>query len=120
MSFLLLQEACKKKKNLKDVKFIKWDELPVGDYKVDLFKLTESNYGLKIQVIFLLDGEKRYVSLPDRFSEKLNQDSQIDELNQHQYTMKFFGKDTSWYKFITLDFVQMGKLVYFFSFVFLN
>lgn len=107
MSFELLLEACKKKK-AKDVKLIKWDDLAVGDYEVESFRLIESSYGLKLQVVFVLDGERRYVSLPDRFTAELNQESQIEELNQHHYLMKFLGKERSWYGFITLDFVQLG------------
>lgn len=106
----LLQSACIPKKYNATAKFLKWDDAPLGRHPIHHFKLSQNNYGLKLYVY--LKNMPNYIILPDRFTMKINQDSQIEALNLLDLTMIFAGKDKSHFNFLKIEIVE-GNLIYF-------
>lgn len=67
----------------------KFDDLAIGEYIPKLFKLADTNYGLKIYVSI----DDFWIMLPTRYSDKINSDEQIRELNNTKFKMIYSGKD---------------------------
>lgn len=95
-----LNSACQRKKA------IKFDDLPLGDYKVKEFKFVSTKFGQRITVIF---GDF-FVWLPPRFINEVKSDEQLIILNEkaakNNFYMKYDGKDLSNAGFVMLSFYE--------------
>lgn len=109
----ILRKAIKARKNVaSSIKQIKWDDLPIGNYRVHYMKLTDTNFGPKIHVY--LKDKPNYVILPPRVPDKVNQEEMIEELNSHDNLwMKWTGKDKNYFNFLQLDFYRGTYFFYF-------
>lgn len=81
-----------------------FDQLTPGTYKIDKFALVETRFGLKLQAI----TDKFFIYLPSRFSNKINEQAQIDELNANRCLMIYKGKNENGVK---LEFKQYDNNV---------
>lgn len=97
----LLTKACKPKERQENYK--KFDDMSTGCYKVKKFELKETEYGPKLQVFI----ENFFVYLPPRFTELINSQQLIDELNSKNYVMEYAGKDKMNFNFLQLKFTEM-------------
>lgn len=94
--FNTLKSACPNE----DVKVYKnFDQLSIGEYNIREFNLVETKFGLRLLAI----SDEFYIYLPARFSKKINEQHQIDELNKGRCTMLYNGKDKNG---VLLDFKQ--------------
>lgn len=101
----ILRKACAPRTHSNAYRQIKWDALPIGDYRVSYMKLSDTNFGLKIYVYF--KDQFNYVVMPPRVPEKLNQEAFVDELNKcENLWMKWMGKDKAHFNFLQIDFYQ--------------
>lgn len=101
MTLNLLKEVCQvPQKSI----YKKFDDLEIGDYTVSAFKLEEhARFGLKLHVYV----DDFYLILPSRFADKINQQSQVDELNNQAIKLVYGGKDAGRFNRLKLDFVQV-------------
>lgn len=83
-TFSTLLAACHDKKAYKS-----FSELNVGEYEIKKFALVETKFGLKVQVFI----EDFYVFLPTRFTNRINTQKQIDDLNKIPSKMIYNGRD---------------------------
>lgn len=102
----VLRNAVKARKhNTSSVKQIKWDDLPIGDYRVNYMKISDTNFGVKI-LVYLKD-KPNYVILPPRVPEEVNQEEMVDDLNAiENLWMRWLGKDKAYFNFLQLDFFR--------------
>lgn len=77
-----------------------FDDLPIGEYKINRFALVETKYGQRIRVTL----DECYIYLPTRLLKTINEQSQIDELNSVGCIMVYKGKDKN---SIQLDFKEV-------------
>lgn len=89
----------------KSVKIKKFDSLQHGAYTVKTFKLKDTNFGLRVFV----EIENFYLSLPQRFSDKINSEEQIAELNSKKWKMIYGGKDAAEFNKLIIDFKQVEE-----------
>lgn len=78
----------------------KFDSLEVGEYIVKSFKLKETNFGLRVYV----EIDDFYLSLPPRFSDKINSAEQIDDINDKKFKMIYKGKNPEEFNKLMIDF----------------
>lgn len=84
-------------------KIKRFDDLENGEYVVKLFKLKETPFGLRV----LVQINNFYLSLPPRFSDKINSVDQIAELNTKKFKMVYGGKNAEEFNKLILDFVPL-------------
>lgn len=62
-------------------------ELPIGNFKIDAFRLQPTRYGncLTIQI------GVEWIFLPGRFAKYIKSQNQVDELNQKHLIMSYEG-----------------------------
>lgn len=101
MAFLALKNSCEN--TFRPIK--KFDDLAVGTYTVDSFRLKDTKFGRRIFV----NIEDFCVVLPPRFLERISTQNQIDELNSEQYKMIYAGKDKEKKNLLLLNFVEVAK-----------
>lgn len=89
----------------KEAKVKKFDNLNLGEYVVKSFKLKETNFGLRVFV----EVDNFYLTLPPRFSDKINSAEQIAELNEKKFKMIYGGKDVDEFNKLIIDFVQLKQ-----------
>lgn len=85
----------------------KWDNLPIGKYKVKYFKINNTEYGQKL---FVYLDNKMILQLPPRFFKNINQDNQVEELNKKKLVMTFDGKDSQRHNFLQIDFDEEEEI----------
>lgn len=78
----------------------RFDDLQVGTYIVKSFQLKETTFGLRVVV----EIDNFYLTLPPRFSDKMNSEEQILELNAKKWTMVYGGKNASEFNKLIIDF----------------
>lgn len=84
-------------------KIKRFDDLENGEYVVKSFKLKETPFGLRVFV----EINNFYLSLPPRFSDKINSVDQIAELNVKKFKMVYGGKNAEEFNKLILDFVPL-------------
>lgn len=89
----------------KETKIKKFDSLENGEYTVKSFKLKDTNFGLRV----FAEIDNFYLSLPPRFSDKINSEEQIAEINSKKWKMTYGGKDAAEFNKLIIDFKQMEK-----------
>lgn len=94
------------KKATQRMKIKSFDQLAVGNYIVNSFKLHDTQYGLRLAVI--VNAEIIY--LPPRFSDAINTKELLDELNTAKYIMLYKGKDSKQKNWIDVDFDEIPDL----------
>lgn len=70
---------------------------------VKSFKLKNTPYGLRLHV----QVDNFYLSLPPRFSDKINSDEQLAELNSNKLKMIYGGKNAEEFNMLIIDFVPL-------------
>lgn len=99
MAFQALKNSC-------DIIFrpiTSFDDLAIGIYSVDSFALKSTVYGKRIFV----NITDFCVVLPPRFLERINKQSQIDDLNEDRYKMIYNGKDRTKKNLLLLNFEKV-------------
>lgn len=81
----------------------KFDDLENGEYIVKSFKLKDTPYGLRV----LVEVDNFYLTLPPRFSDKINSAEQIAELNAKNFKMVYGGKNAEEFNRLIIDFVAL-------------
>lgn len=81
----------------------RFDDLAVGTYIVKSFKMKNTMYGLRV----LVEIDNFHLSLPPRFSDKINSEEQIEELNVKKWKMVYGGKDAEEFNKLILDFIPI-------------
>lgn len=89
----------------KEARVKKFDNLKIGEYVVKSFKLKDTTFGLRVFV----EIDDFYLSLPPRFSDKINSSEQIVELNGKKFKMIYGGKDLEEFNKLIIDFVQLDE-----------
>lgn len=78
----------------------RFDDLQEGTYIIKSFQLKETTFGLRVVVQI----DNFYLALPPRFSDKINSEDQILELNSKKWTMVYGGKDAKEFNKLIIDF----------------
>lgn len=118
-SLEILRKAFAARKNTASMKQIKWDDLPLGNYRINYLKMTDTNYGPKVNAY--LKDKPNFVTLPPRLAdvEGIDQEALITDLNSmDNLWMKWMGKDKARYNFLQIDFFA-GMLINSLFFLFL-
>lgn len=84
----------------------RFDDLAVGTYIVKSFKTKNTMYGLRV----LVEIDDFHLSLPPRFSDKINSEEQIEELNAKKWKMIYGGKDVAEFNKLILDFKPIVQI----------
>lgn len=84
-------------------KIKRFDDLENGEYIVKSFNLKDTPYGLRVFV----EVENFYLTLPPRFSDKINSAEQIAELNAKHFKMVYGGKNAAEFNRLIIDFVEL-------------
>lgn len=87
----------------KSVKIKRFDDLENGEYIVKSFKLKDTPYGLRVHV----EIDNFYLSLPPRFSDKINSVEQIAQLNAKKFKMIYGGKNAEEFNRLIIDFLPL-------------
>lgn len=90
--------------------YVKFDDLPVGDYFIQSFSYVQTKYGKTIR----LDIGLNVVFLPQRFITRIgekNIQKTLDEMNKGQYWLLYGGKDLSEFNRLLLDIVSAEEYV---------
>lgn len=82
MAFNALQDACAAKD------CVSFNDLPIGEYPIRNFSLTDTMYGTTLKVEFA----DKYVFLPRRFAANQTNDT-VAELNNPPKILVYNGKD---------------------------
>lgn len=85
---------------IREAYYKKFSDLPTGSYTVKRFHLKETNFGLRL----LVEIEDFYLTLPQRFSEKINTQEQVKEINRGKWRLAYGGKDIANYNKLKIDF----------------
>lgn len=80
--------------------FKKFSDLPYGSYTVKKFVLKDTNFGLRLLVLV----DDFYLTLPQRFSDKISKAGQVEELNQRKFRLVYGGKDQQNFNMLKIDF----------------
>lgn len=91
--------------SIKESRVKKFDSLEIGEYIVKSFKLKETNFGLRVYV----EIDNFYLSLPPRFSDKINSAEQIDEINEKKFKMIYGGKNPEEFNKLIIDFAVVQE-----------
>lgn len=78
-----LRAACQKPEQA-----TKLDDIEVGSYKVEKFRLLKTVHGLRL----LVQTESFEAFLPPRFSDNVNTEEMVEELNNTAMIMMYTGK----------------------------
>lgn len=82
----------------------RFDDLKIGEYLVKTFKLKEFPFGLRL----LVEIDNFYLILPPRFSDKINSEQQLAEINAKKFKMVYGGKDPGEFNKLIIDFVLLS------------
>lgn len=94
-----LQQACKSTNS----SYRNFDNIEAGDYEVVDFSFVETQYGKRIKV----QTATFFCYLPERFTNFVRKQGDIDELNEMPYTMRYKGKDRLQKNRLNLEFIPM-------------
>lgn len=86
-------------------KIKKFENLDRGTYLVKSFELKETPFGLRLFVKIDDFG----LILPPRYSDKINSDEQLKELNDGKFKMIYRGKNKDEYNKLMIDFKSLGE-----------
>lgn len=78
----------------------KFENLDHGTYLVKSFKLKDTPYGLRLFVQI----DDFYLILPPRYTDKINSDEQLKELNDGKFKMIYRGKNKDEFNKLMIDF----------------
>lgn len=78
----------------------KFCDLPIGSYAVRRFLLKETPYGLRLHA----EIEDFYLALPKRFSDQINTQEQVEEINRERWQLVYGGRDTTDCRKLKIDF----------------
>lgn len=85
----------------------KFEELEIGDYKIKCFELVKTK---KFGVRLIVRMEDFFVWLPPRFSDKINSNQLLVDMNkkasENNFYMRYNGKDIDQHGKILLDFIE--------------
>lgn len=83
--------------------FKNFDNIEAGDYEVVDFSFVETKFGKRIKV----QTATFFCYLPERFTNFVSKQGDIDELNEMPYTMRYKGKDRLQKNRLNLEFIPM-------------
>lgn len=84
----------------KVLRYKRFGDLDVGTYIVKSFKIKNGDYGLRV----LVEIDNFYMTLPLRFSDKINSEEQVAELNAKKWKMVYGGKNANEFNRLILNF----------------
>lgn len=87
-------------------KIKKFDDLTQGTYLVKSFKLKDTTFGLRLYVQI----DDFYLVLPPRYTDKINSDEQLQELNGGKFKMIYHGKNKDEYNKLMIDFKPLKEV----------
>lgn len=83
----------------------KFENLDRGTYLVKSFDLKDTPFGIRLFVKI----DDFNIILPQRYSDKINSDDQLKELNDGKYKMIYRGKNKDEYNKLMIDFKPLGE-----------
>lgn len=101
-TFELLKQATQRAPRIKS-----FDQLHIGNYIINSFQLRTTCYGIRL-VVVLDDGDMFY--LPPRFSDVINTEKQLNDLNCSKHVLLYRGKDAQQKNWIDVDFEEIPNL----------
>lgn len=84
----------------KEVSYKKFADLPIGSYTVKKFALKQTNYGVRLFVYI----EDFYLTLPQRYSDKINTEAHVQEMNRIGTKLIYGGKEPGEFGALKIDF----------------
>lgn len=84
----------------KEVSYKKFADLPIGSYTVKKFALKETSYGIRLSVYI----EDFYLTLPQRYSDKINTEAHVEEMNRTRTRLIYGGKEPGQFGILKIDF----------------
>lgn len=81
-------------------KLKKFDNLAPGEYLVKTFSLKKTVFGLRL----CAEIDDFYLNLPPRYTDKVNSDEQLDDINSKQWKMVYSGKNRDQGNKLMIDF----------------
>lgn len=96
-AFSLIQAECEK-----SIVFKKMSELEIGKHQIEKFTFVKSIFGRSFRLAIILETNspttKTYVGLPERFTDAVNTEEQLEDLNEGRYILNYKGQGNEMHK----------------------